>query len=74
VSDPRAGAELVAAFYESDVAAFHADDDSDGVIGDVCRLDACVNHARQPIRNARLARPECDNTTSRSCAIELKRH
>jgi hypothetical protein len=40
VRDPRAGAELVAAFYRSDAAIFEACDDSDGLVGDVFRLEA----------------------------------
>jgi hypothetical protein len=40
VSDPRTGAELVAAFYEMDDAIFNHCDDSNGRIGDVFRHDA----------------------------------
>lgn len=40
ISDPRAGAELVAAFYETDRAVFGQCDDSDGIIGDVFRHEA----------------------------------
>ena len=40
VTDPRAGAELVAAFYECDTAALGNCDDSTGVVGDVFRYEA----------------------------------
>jgi hypothetical protein len=40
VSDPRTGAELVAAFYEMDDVIFNHCDDSNGRIGDVFRHDA----------------------------------
>ena len=38
--DPRSGAELVAAFYETDDAVFNRCDDSSGHVGDVFRHDA----------------------------------
>lgn len=40
VSDPRTGAELVAAFYECDKGALGNCDDSSGHVGDVFRHDA----------------------------------
>ncbi len=40
VSEPRIGAELVAAFYEFDAGAFSNCDDSSGHVGDVFRYDA----------------------------------
>jgi hypothetical protein len=40
ISDPRTGAELVAAFYEMDDVIFNHCDDSNGRIGDVFRHDA----------------------------------
>lgn len=40
VDDPRTGAELVAAFYESDKGALGNCDDSSGHVGDVFRHDA----------------------------------
>jgi len=40
VSEPRAGVELVAAFYETDEVIFNHCDDSNGRIGDVFRHDA----------------------------------
>jgi len=40
VTDPLAGAELVAAFYETDSGALGHCDDSDGCVGDVFRHDA----------------------------------
>ncbi len=39
-TDPRTGAELVAAFFRADAAAFEACDDSDGLVGDVFRMAA----------------------------------
>ena len=40
VTDPLAGAELVAAFYTADGAVLNSCDDSDGCVGDVFRYDA----------------------------------
>jgi len=40
VTDPLAGAELVAAFYEADKGVLGSCDDSDGCVGDVFRYDA----------------------------------
>ena len=40
VTDPLAGAELVAAFYTTDGAVLNSCDDSDGCVGDVFRYDA----------------------------------
>jgi hypothetical protein len=40
VTDPRTGAELVAAFYECDTGALGSCDDSSGNVGDVFRYDA----------------------------------
>ncbi len=40
VTDPRTGAELVAAFYECDSGALGNCDDSSGHVGDVFRFDA----------------------------------
>ncbi|MHB9148530.1 MAG: DUF6880 family protein [Thermoleophilia bacterium] len=42
VVDPRAGAELVAAFYETDKATLGSSDDSSGHVGDVYRHDARI--------------------------------
>lgn len=42
VDDPRAGAELVAAFYETDTATLGRCDDSSGHVGDVYRHDARI--------------------------------
>lgn len=40
VDDPCTGAELVAAFYETDAGTFGSCDDSSGYVGDVYRCDA----------------------------------
>lgn len=40
VSEPRTGAELVAAFYECDAGALGSCDDSNGHVGDIFRYDA----------------------------------
>ena len=40
VTDPRAGVELVAAFYRADNSIFDACDDSDGSLGEVFRITA----------------------------------
>jgi hypothetical protein len=40
VTDPLAGVELVAAFYEADNSVLGNCDDSDGCVGDVFRYDA----------------------------------
>lgn len=40
-SEPCRGAELIAGFYETDVAVFGNCDDSSGYVGDVYRLHAC---------------------------------
>ncbi|MHB8868909.1 MAG: DUF6880 family protein [Thermoleophilia bacterium] len=42
VDDPRAGADLVAAFYETDSATLGRCDDSSGYVGDVYRQDARI--------------------------------
>lgn len=39
-SEPKAGVEAVAAFYEADAAIFNRCDDSNGTVGDVFRFDA----------------------------------
>lgn len=40
VHDPKAGLFLVASFYQTDDAVIGRSDDSDGIIGDVYRIDA----------------------------------
>lgn len=50
VSDPKQGAELVAAFYETDKGTLGNCDDSNGHVGDVYRFDAkelFVGYARR---------------------------
>lgn len=39
-----------AAFYRADRAVFEACDDSDGLVGDVCRVDACALFSRYAAR------------------------
>lgn len=48
--DPSTGLELVAAFYRTDAALLGSCDDSDGIIGDIFRLDARDLFARYAAR------------------------